>query len=136
MDDLVWLLRLLFQYLFLLQLYCFLLSPEMFIKINKITVYMKLKSCSTQRYFIPFNYGNLLYSFWRRANARNVRLYYPYWQYTDHFIFWFVSLLCLRSTLCLLHVYLCFQIINSNWCFINGLCKWYNPENQVVIKAS
>ena len=26
-------------------------------------------------------------SLWRRANARNVRLYYPYWQYTDHFIF-------------------------------------------------
>ena len=28
--------------------------------------------------------------------------YYPYWQYTDHFIFRFVSLLCLRSTLRLL----------------------------------
>ena len=38
-------------------------------------------------------------SLWRRANARNVRLYYPYWQYTDLFIFRFVSLLCLRSTL-------------------------------------
>ena len=25
------------------------------------------------------------------ANARNVRLYYPYWQYTDLFIFRFVS---------------------------------------------
>ena len=35
----------------------------------------------------------------RRADARNVRLYYPYWQYTDLFIFQFVSLLCLRSTL-------------------------------------
>ena len=33
------------------------------------------------------------------ANARNVRPYYPYWQYTDLFIFRFVSLLCLRSTL-------------------------------------
>ena len=31
-------------------------------------------------------------SLWRRANARNVRLYYPYWQYTDLFIFRFVSL--------------------------------------------
>ena len=40
---------------------------------------------------------------WRRANARNVRPYYPYWQYTDHFIFRFVSLLCLRSTLRLFH---------------------------------
>ena len=30
----------------------------------------------------------------RRTNARNVRLYYPYWQYTDLFIFRFV-ILCL-----------------------------------------
>ena len=37
------------------------------------------------------------------ANARNVRPYYPYWQYTDLFIFRFVSLLCLHSTLRLLH---------------------------------
>ena len=43
-----------------------------------------------------------LVSLWRRANARNIRLYYPYWQYTDLFIFRFVSLLCLRSTLHLL----------------------------------
>ena len=35
----------------------------------------------------------------RRADARNVRLYYPYRQYTNLFIFRFVSLLCLRSTL-------------------------------------
>ena len=27
-------------------------------------------------------------SLWRRANARNVRLYHPYWLYTDLFIFW------------------------------------------------
>ena len=27
--------------------------------------------------------------------CRNVRLYYPYWQYTNLFIFRFVSLLCL-----------------------------------------
>ena len=47
-------------------------------------------------------------SLWRRANARNVRLYYPYRQYTDlfifRFIFRFVSLLCLRSTLRLFSV--------------------------------
>ena len=30
-------------------------------------------------------------SLWQRANARNVRLYYPYWQYTNLFIFWFVK---------------------------------------------
>ena len=42
-------------------------------------------------------------SFWRRANARNVRLYYPYQQYTNLFIFRFVSL---RSTLRLLYLVL------------------------------
>ena len=37
-------------------------------------------------------------SLWRRANSRNVRLYYPHWQYTyytDLFIVRFVFLLCL-----------------------------------------
>ena len=37
-------------------------------------------------------------SLWQRANARNVRLFYPYWQYTDLFIFRFVSKLHLYST--------------------------------------
>ena len=37
------------------------------------------------------NYIKLV-SLWRRANARNVRLYYPYWQYTILFIFRFVYL--------------------------------------------
>ena len=36
-------------------------------------------------------------SLWQRANTRNVRLYYPYWQYTNLFIFRFVSEHCLRS---------------------------------------
>ena len=36
------------------------------------------------------NIGALFNSLWRRANARNVRLYYPYWQYTNLFIFQFV----------------------------------------------
>ena len=34
-------------------------------------------------------------SLWRRANARNVRPYYPYWQYTDLFIFRFMYFVCL-----------------------------------------
>ena len=34
---------------------------------------------------------------WRRANAWNVRLYYPYWQYTDIFIFRFVVYLYLHA---------------------------------------
>ena len=29
---------------------------------------------------------NFLHAFKQRANAQNVRLYYLYWQYTDHFI--------------------------------------------------
>ena len=50
---------------------------------------------------IEDNLEKIWFSLWRRANVRNIRLYYPYWLYTDHFIFRFVSLLCLRSTLCL-----------------------------------
>ena len=42
-----------------------------------------------------------LVSLWRR-----VRLYYPYWQYTNLFIFRFVSLLWLRSTLRLFNLLL------------------------------
>ena len=38
-------------------------------------------------------------SLWRRTNARNVRLCYPYRQYTNPFIFRFLSEHCLRSTL-------------------------------------
>ena len=53
------------------------------------------------------------FSLWRRANARNVRLHYPYWQYTDLFIFRFVSLLCLRSTLRLNHVWLVWRAVPS-----------------------
>ena len=49
-------------------------------------------------------------SLWRRANARNARLYYSYWQYTDLFIFRFVSLLCLRSTLRLLYCICCMKM--------------------------
>ena len=50
------------------------------------------------------------FSLWRRGNARNVRLYYPYRQYTDLFIFRFVFQHCLRSTLrlyiqCLFNIY-------------------------------
>ena len=39
------------------------------------------------------------------VDAWNVRLYYPYWQYTDLFIFRFVSLLCLCSTLLLFNYF-------------------------------
>ena len=59
------------------------------------------------RFFIYF----LFLSDEARANARNVRLFYPYWQYTDLFIFRFVSLLCLCSTLCI-YVYIFSQYKN------------------------
>ena len=39
-----------------------------------------------------------------KGQCSNVRLYYPYWQYADLFIFRFVSLLCLRSTLRLFNI--------------------------------
>ena len=63
-------------------------------------------------------------SLWRRANARNVRLYYPNWQYTNLFIFRFVSQLCLRSTLRLYKLILYIDIVNvtdenecvASWC--------------------
>ena len=57
-------------------------------------------------------------SLWRRANARNVRLYYSYWQYTDLFIFRFVSLLCLRSTL---RLYLLVNYLLVNNLLVNYL---------------
>ena len=58
-------------------------------------------------YSLTFRALALEHSPERRANARNVRLYYPYRQYTDHVIFRFVSLLCLRSTLRLfVHIYM------------------------------
>ena len=40
----------------------------------------------------------LLRPLWRRAYARNVSLYFPYRQYTNLFIFRFVSEHCLRSS--------------------------------------
>ena len=49
----------------------------------------------------------------RRANARNVRPHYPHWQYTDLFIFRFVSILCLRSTLRLCKLMLCVIILQT-----------------------
>ena len=54
-------------------------------------------------YFLSHDYLSYInlfsVSLGRKTNARNVRLYYPYWQYTDLSIFRFVSLLCIRSTL-------------------------------------
>ena len=61
------------------------------------------------------------YIHWRRANARNVGLYYPYWQYTDLFIFRFVSLLCLRRTLRLCtFIYSTRCILIEVVCFLEG----------------
>ena len=57
-------------------------------------------------------------SLWRRANARNVRLYFLYRQYTNLFIFRFVSLLCLRRTLRLFSVYIVHDSMLFVWLFI------------------
>ena len=53
---------------------------------------MVYKLVCTHSTYITLNqvYIIVSVSLWRRANARNVRLYYPYWQYTDHFIFRFI----------------------------------------------
>ena len=50
------------------------------------------------------------------------RLYYPYWQYTDLFIFRFVSLLCQRRTL-----RLCSQLAFSFVIFLSALVKIDTP---------
>ena len=60
-------------------------------------IYMIRINCLSKGYNINSRLRTV--SLWRRANARNVRPHYPYWQYTDLFVFRFVSLLCLRSTL-------------------------------------
>ena len=50
-----------------------------------LQIYNMLTSCHVIISLIYIH--SVLYLFsvslWRRANARNVRLYYPYWQYTD-----------------------------------------------------
>ena len=56
----------------------------------------------------------------RRANARNVRLHYPYWQYTDLFIFRFLYFdlyLCLPSTL---------RLFNKSFTFTLHFSKYSN----------
>ena len=80
---------------------------------------------------------------WRRANDRNVKLHCPYRQYTNLFIFWFVSLLCPRGTLCLLEQTACCR--ESVKCDINNCIKssviyltsyFSDCEDDVYIKQS
>ena len=70
--------------------------------LNKFQVHVfhrRKPSLKTQSVCNPF-VKSMFSSLWRRANAQNVRLYSdPYWQYTNLFIFRFVFLHCLRSTL-------------------------------------
>ena len=65
-------------------------------------------------------------SLWRRANARSVRLYYPYWQYTDLFIFRIKTFNCPCIRLSsrqvtgagaryLPNAYICFKIGMATW---------------------
>ena len=48
---------------------------------------------------LPTQHTAFYVSLWRRAHAQDVRRYFLYRQYTNLFIFWFVSQHCLRSTL-------------------------------------
>ena len=63
---------------------------------------------------IPQNKYHLFsVSLWRRANARNVRPCYPYWQYTDLFIFRFVPLLvvsCISISTTTFFLLYCFKL--------------------------
>ena len=74
-----------------------------------ICVYMHVYMCVCV-------YMHITVSLWRMANARNVRLYYPYRQYTDLFIFRFLSLLCMPT--------------QQHTTFI---CIWYWPHAYIYI---
>ena len=72
-----------------------------------------------------------------RETIRNVRLYYPYRQYTDLFIFLFVSLLCLCSTLRLCLLLLLCQVGSSTKTIDPELIIFPNAEgkNRLYIKV-
>ena len=75
-----------------------------------IIIFFKYCSTRTERYIffycINFAYCIPPALLCSQSNYRNIKdPAYPYWQYTDFFIFRFVSLLCLRSTLRLFQVY-------------------------------
>ena len=74
--------------------YSFVLTTFVFLKMNVTRTFEVLNG----RVYIYWCKTYISSSLWRRANARNVRLCYLY-RYTDLFIFRFVSLICLRSTL-------------------------------------
>ena len=71
-----------------------------------------------------------------RETITNVRLYYPYRQYTYLFIFQFVSLLCLHSTLRLFLLLLC-QVGSSTKTIDPELVIFPNAEgsNRLFIKV-
>ena len=69
--------------------FCYCFSHQIFCHMIFFLVYIYIHSI-----FYSSN-GSL----WRRANARNVRLRFPYREYTNLFIFRFVSQHCLRRTL-------------------------------------
>ena len=87
-------------------------------------------------YIYIYNEHLLPVSIWQRANARNVGLYYPYWQYTNLFIFQFSCSFTMptqaRSTLQLLYIYgfvtyLIFLWKKATWEYYGKLlpCKLY-----------
>ena len=62
-----------------------------------------------------------------RANARNVRPYYPYWQYTDLFIFRFVYIELTGHLTLLRHfgLFLAGKIEKGDW---GGSLYKYSPR--------
>ena len=80
------------------------------VKDTKSVLFLKLELFIFSHMIDYFSYINwhdfylFSVSLWRRINARYARLYYPYRQYTNLFIFRFVSLLCLIMTLRLLKI--------------------------------
>ena len=74
---------------------------------------------------IPLSYTVLPYKYLFLSNegpTLETLLYYPYWQYsTNLFIFRFVSLLCLCSTLCFFHISSVVVIISLNFIHVGLL---------------
>ena len=89
-------------------------------------------------------------SLWRRANARNIRLYYPYWQYIHLFVFRFVPIIAIviRQQFSVMRNWPVFYGKFSRYdkhatltCSVPHLpykqsYKWSNTENQFLILVS
>ena len=71
-------------------------------------------------------------SLWRRANARNVRLYYPYWQYTDLCRFRFVKFAKVVTAL-LVEQYRNNTVIIAEHSLLFEQCCWALTRQQLLL---